>query len=45
MVFSRIAALRKSVAFIALFGFLAVTFLILAVGDFYINVAYVPFAA
>lgn len=37
--FLLIAALRKSVAFIALFGFLAVTFLILAVGDFYINVA------
>ncbi|KAJ3526569.1 hypothetical protein NMY22_g10112 [Coprinellus aureogranulatus] len=31
--FLLIAALRKSVAFIALFGFLAVTFLLLAIGD------------
>lgn len=33
--FLLIAALRKSVSFIALFGFLAVTFLVLAIGDFY----------
>ncbi|TEB27962.1 FUN34 transmembrane protein [Coprinellus micaceus] len=33
--FLLIAALRKSIAFIALFGFLAVTFLLLAIGDFY----------
>ncbi|RXW14421.1 hypothetical protein EST38_g11434 [Candolleomyces aberdarensis] len=33
-----IAALRKSVAFIALFGFLTVTFLVLAIGDFYLAV-------
>jgi succinate-acetate transporter protein len=36
--FLLIAALRKSVAFIALFGFLAVTFLILAIGDLHHSV-------
>lgn len=33
--FLLIAALRKSIAFIALFGFLTVTFLVLSIGDFY----------
>ncbi|KAJ2919392.1 hypothetical protein MD484_g1035, partial [Candolleomyces efflorescens] len=35
--FFLIAALRKSIAFIALFGFLTVTFLVLAIGDFVIS--------
>lgn len=30
----RITALRKSAAFVALFGFLSITFLVLAVGDY-----------
>ncbi|KAF6752874.1 FUN34 transmembrane protein [Ephemerocybe angulata] len=34
-VFLLIAALRKNIAFIALFAFLAVTFLVLAIGDLY----------
>jgi succinate-acetate transporter protein len=33
----RIASLRKSVAFVALFGFLSITFLLLGAGKFTTN--------
>jgi uncharacterized protein len=39
----RITALRKSVAFIALFGFLSLAFILLGAANFMNSTAYVPF--